>query len=1052
MGGGGPLLWILLGGVFLGAVHDYVSTHIAMREGGKNLAVIARRYIGPAAFVMMLVMLIALLVLVCAAFLDLSATALTSRVAVETLQLSATQTLFRVEGGQAIIGGIASTSVIVITLFSPLIGYLYIKRQVPVWICSLLAIAICVLSIAIGLRLPVSVQPQTWKLMISVYVLLAAGLPVWLFLQSRDFINVHILYAGMAFLVGAIIAAALRGGGHFGAGTAGIPLHNWTQAGAKLGPGWPVLFVTIACGAVSGFHSLCAGGTTCKQLRTEVAARHVGYYAMLLESFLAVCVTLCLLVGLSLADYRLYCYPDSGQGNAVLTFAMAVGHTVNVGLGLPIAAGALGAMLLLEGFLVTTLDTAVRLTRYMIEEGWALFFGRYDVFAGEAARQQREAAAPVPDARGALELAGAGGLSIERPDLDAAVRGRVVETRGLGRLALKTLKYYWVNSGLAVLLMLLLGWGNGYLVVWQIFGSANQLLAALALVVGTAWLVMKGRPIWYTLLPLVFMMATSVWMLVRLLVWDYLPNWSVRAPLAITAIIVLAMTAGVVVLAVRRWVRRGLTLPYGARRCAAPPGHHPFDITENDMNRSRTSSRPWTLGLLLLVLAAGATSASAQGKDPVPPGTAWTLAAAGDALITRQVGMFGNDPAFMALVEPIRAADAAVVNLEVNLFRLWEFKGYPQAENGGNYELGPPEAATDMKWMGFDMFNMATNHTTDYGVEGMFETMRLLDALNLVYAGVGMTAGEAAQAKYYETPKGRFALIGLAASFSTMARAADPRPEVKGRPGLNALRTTSVNQLAPAQMADLRKLVQATGARVPESETAPVRFGGATFIQGPENGTLTTVNAVDEERILRAVRNAARQADHAVVYAHSHSMGSETGPAPEHMRTFIKKCLDAGADAFVISGPHTLRGFEVYNGKPIFYSLGDFFMQNETIEPVPTDMFEPEGLGIEALAADYYDARSRLDPKTGLATAYYPANQAAWESVVPVATFVGHKVTRITFYPVDIGFRVPRPHQGTPRLADPELGRKILERFAKLSEVYGTKIVIRDGVGVWDAP
>lgn len=464
------------------------------------------------------------------------------------------------------------------------------------------------------------------------------------------------------------------------------------------------------------------------------------------------------------------------------------------------------------------------------------------------------------------------------------------------------------------------------------------------------------------------------------------------------------------------------------------------------------SSRLHSWALLIVAVGAGAAPAFPQGKDPVPPGTAWTLAAAGDALITRQVGMFGSDPPFMALVEPIRAADVAVVNLEVNLFRLWEFQGYPQAENGGNYELGPPEAAADMKWMGFDMFNMATNHTTDYGVEGMFETMRLLDQLNLVWAGVGMTAGEAAQARYFETPKGRMALIGLATSFTPMSRASDPRPEIRGRPGLNALRTASVNQLAPAPMADLRKLVQATGGRVPESETASVRFGGATFVQGPETGTRITVSAVDEERILRSVRNGARQADHVILYSHSHSMGPENGPAPAHMREFIKKCLDAGADAFLISGPHTLRGLEIFNGKPIFYSLGDFFMQNETIEPVPTDMIEAEGLGIEALAADYYDARSKPDPVTGFPTAYHPANPAVWESVVPVATFEGHAVKRIVFYPVDMGFRVPRPRQGTPRLADPELGRRILERFAKMSEVYGTEIVIRDGVGVWEAP
>ena len=469
------------------------------------------------------------------------------------------------------------------------------------------------------------------------------------------------------------------------------------------------------------------------------------------------------------------------------------------------------------------------------------------------------------------------------------------------------------------------------------------------------------------------------------------------------------------------------------------------------MKPLRASSRLWSFALLILAAVAGATPAAAQGKDPVPPGTTWTMAAAGDALITRQVGMFGSDPAFMALVEPIRAADAAVINLEVNLFRLWEFKGYPQAENGGNYELGPPEAAADMKWMGFDLFNLATNHTTDYGVEGMFETMRLFDQLNLVWAGVGMTAGEAAQARYFETPKGRFALIGMATSFTPMSRASDPRPEVKGRPGLNALRTSQTNQLAPAQMADLRKLVQATGGNVPESETASVRFGGATFVQGPENGTRGSVNAVDEDRILRSVRNGARQADHVIVYSHSHDIGRETTPATEHLRTFIKKCLDAGADAFVISGPHTLRGFEVYDGKPIFYSLGDFFMQNETIEPVPTDMIEAQGLGIEALAADYYLARSQPDPVTGFPTRYHPANPAVWESVVPVATFEGHRVTRIVFYPVDMGFRIPAAHQGTPRLADAELGGRILERFARMSEIYGTQIVIRDGVGVWEA-
>ncbi|MBN1766101.1 MAG: hypothetical protein JW860_12645 [Sedimentisphaerales bacterium] len=549
-GWGPSLLWILLGGVFLGAVHDYVSTFIAVREGGKNLTVVARRYIGPSAFIMLLIILVAILVLVCAAFLDLSATALTSKVDVSLLQLPADQGLFRVEDGQAIIGGIASTSVVVITACSPLVGFLYLKRKWPVWLCSLMAIGICIVSILVGIILPMPVKPQTWKLMISGYVLISAGLPVWLFLQSRDFINVHILYVGIVFLIVALIAAAIRGGGEI-AGAMAIPMNNWTEGTARKGPGWPVLFVTIACGAVSGFHSLCAGGTTCKQLCSEPDARRVGYYGMLLESFLAVCVVCCLMVGLSLSGYKGYLYPQTGSGNAVLTFAMSVGHTAHVGLGLPVAAGALGAMLLLEGFLVTTLDTAIRLTRYMIEEGWATFFSRYDVFHVVTSAQDK---ANEKDSQIAIKPVGAGGLGVEEPHPgEHTGTTPVIKTKGVLRVVLRFLKLYWFNSGLAVVLMLLLGLGQGYKVLWSIFGSTNQLLAALALLIGTTWLLHRARRIWYTLLPAIFMLITSITMMIRLLILKYLPDPAANLPLIIATIIVLVMTGGILVLTMIRW-------------------------------------------------------------------------------------------------------------------------------------------------------------------------------------------------------------------------------------------------------------------------------------------------------------------------------------------------------------------------------------------------------------------------------------------------------------------------------------------------------------------
>jgi poly-gamma-glutamate capsule biosynthesis protein CapA/YwtB (metallophosphatase superfamily) len=454
---------------------------------------------------------------------------------------------------------------------------------------------------------------------------------------------------------------------------------------------------------------------------------------------------------------------------------------------------------------------------------------------------------------------------------------------------------------------------------------------------------------------------------------------------------------------------------------------------------------------LLLAISAGTASFSIQNSATAMVEATWSFAAAGDAIITRQVRCFENDPAFMALVKPIREADAAVINLELNVFRSWDFKGYPQAENGGQYEMAPPEVVDDMKWMGFRLFSHANNHTADYGIEGMMESWKVLDSLHLVYAGSGMSAGEAAQAKYFETRKGRFALIGMATSFTILSRAGESRPDMKGRPGVNALRTTSVTQLAPAQMAKLRNLVKETGGSVPNAETEPVRFGGATFTQGPENKNVSTVNARDEDRILRSIRSAARQADFVIVYSHSHDIAGpdDLSPAPAHLREFFKKCIDAGADAFIVSGPHKLRGIEIYKGKPLFYSLGSFFMQNETIEPLPDDIYETVGLGKDALAGDFYTARAKPDPKTGLSTSYYTAQPDIWESVLAVPVFHGHKVFEIRLYPVDMGFRMPRPQQGTPRLAEPAMAKKIIDRMAKMSEQYGTSITFKDGLGIW---
>lgn len=519
------VLWVVFGGIFIGAVHDYLATHMATREGGQSIATIARRLLGTRAFVAMMVLLIVMLALVCAAFLNSSATALTSTLPFSRIELAKDQTLFRVASGKVVIGGIASMSVIVITVVAPLLGWLYIKKKVAVWKCSILAVIICAASIAVGLLLPVRFPDETqiagltltgeriWMLALSAYVLLAAGLPVWIFLQSRDFINVHILYVGMAVLMVTIIVAGAQGSG----ATDPIPAVNIDQGSEANGWFWPGMFILIACGAVSGFHSLCAGGTTCKQLNSEKAVRRVGYYGMLLESFLAACVIGAIMLGATKAGYLADVHPKliglKTASNPILGFAMAVGGAVKAAFGLPIAAGALAGMVLLEGFMVTTLDTAVRLMRYLFEEIWRTLLGKYDVFAAQADEAGRKPRAKEPISMGADGLP-ISPIFSESPPPPASP----VKTGGVKRAFFVLLQQYWFNSALAVVVTLLFALTGGMTALWGIFATSNQLLAALVLALAALWLLRGRRSFWFALLPAAAMLLTTAASLILLAV------------------------------------------------------------------------------------------------------------------------------------------------------------------------------------------------------------------------------------------------------------------------------------------------------------------------------------------------------------------------------------------------------------------------------------------------------------------------------------------------------------------------------------------------------
>ncbi|MCY3731805.1 MAG: CapA family protein [Rhodospirillaceae bacterium] len=450
-----------------------------------------------------------------------------------------------------------------------------------------------------------------------------------------------------------------------------------------------------------------------------------------------------------------------------------------------------------------------------------------------------------------------------------------------------------------------------------------------------------------------------------------------------------------------------------------------------------------------------AVAAVAQTDPIAGPQTEWSLAAVGDVIMNRRVAPFDQpgDPAFHELANLVRAADAAFLNLEQSTFRLAGFDGWPAAERGGNYEVGPPETLIDLQAMGFDLYNQANNHTTDYGVAGLRATIELLDEMGLVHSGAGENLGWASRPGYLDTAKGRIALIGMASTFQPMSRAGAASPDVMGRPGLNPLRIERRIEASPPTLALARRLARAYGATADDDPSAEVRLPGMTVFPGDRDRVVETVNQNDHARILREVRNATDQADHVVVNSHSHEPNIDSLTPPDWLVDFAREVIDAGAATFVVHGPHRLRGVEIHRGRPIFYSLGNFIFHIETIDPMPADIREQYGLDIDALAAEIYDTRFQID-ENGFATTGFPAGAQWYRSVLAVAVFRGSEVVELRFHPIELGWRLPRSQRGTPRLAPPALGREIIEHLAELSAPFGTEIRYEDGVGVWraDAP
>ncbi|HEX2725084.1 MAG TPA: CapA family protein [Beijerinckiaceae bacterium] len=441
----------------------------------------------------------------------------------------------------------------------------------------------------------------------------------------------------------------------------------------------------------------------------------------------------------------------------------------------------------------------------------------------------------------------------------------------------------------------------------------------------------------------------------------------------------------------------------------------------------------------------------------------FSIAVAGDCMLTRSLKTF-DEPAFLAVRDKFRDCDAGFVNLE-SVVRRWD-EGTPGITQG-TFMTTPPELLHDMKWFGINMVSCANNHAFDYGEGGVLATLSHLDAAGIAHAGSGRNLAEARMPAYLDTKGGRVALLATTATFRPWNRAGAQRPDLRGRAGINPFHSASTYTVDGEAFEALKRMSRELGldqtrardrthfysdSEAPADRAEELSIFGQQFVRG-ERFTLTSAgNEADAEDNLRWIREARRQADWVVVSFHSHGFSQRSmataktridlhEPA-DFIPDFAHAAIDAGADIFVGHGSHTPLGLELYRGKPIFYSLGNLVLQNETVPFFPEEAYARFGLGHDATPADFLDARTDGGRKGHVAHAGF------WENIFATCHFESGKLAEIRIVPIDQGFGQPRGQRGRPVLATGDMARRIIERVGRLSEPYGVQIRVIDGIGV----
>src|SRR5436190_3381027 len=439
---------------------------------------------------------------------------------------------------------------------------------------------------------------------------------------------------------------------------------------------------------------------------------------------------------------------------------------------------------------------------------------------------------------------------------------------------------------------------------------------------------------------------------------------------------------------------------------------------------------------LTAALAAAVTLTShAQPQAPADRAE-FTAALAGDSIITRPISIY-RELEFMRLIEIVRGADAAFTNLEM-LFH--DYESYPMHESGGTWMRADPALVKDLVWAGFDLVSRANNHAGDYGVGAMRLTTKYVREAGLVQAGVGESLAEAREARFLETPKRRIALVSTASTFPDHSRASDTRGDIPARRGLNPLRFTTTTVVSSEKLDALRGIARDLGGQ-PRGDGDSLTLFGRRFVAGDQPGTRTEPNKSDVDGMARVVRSAAAMADATIVSIHAHEGGKDRTQPAGFLIAFAHAMIDAGADIVVGHGPHVVRGIEIYKGKAIFYSVGDFIFENETLLRFPADAYEAIGLGRESEIGDFNETRSDHDRRG------FNADREVWEAFVATVQWSARQISGIRLLPISLGFGSPISERGRPKLADAALAKCILEHVIARSVPVGTRIVDENGIG-----